>query len=268
MSCNYIHILINTHILCHLTSHKGSHTGVSNRAIAGGRGVYFQCPVRCFYLSFMPWVKCNLAVTCIVIVTGSTEHFLRNLSAVCFPLNQTFQDDRSKRSHIHQMLRAACWAKKPAQVGSRVPPSGPGQAEKPQRSSQEQAQGQPSMRETHCSASHFWWYLQRTCPHYSIRIRSLQSQTGWELQWYFRPPLSKHTPALLKRSAVRVLYGKKYVKQGPKVSPECTQFGCLNLLIIVTITQIVIWECLLTIRQNCRQTSQAWSWREEFKWDV
>lgn len=159
-----------------------------------------------------------------------------------------------------------CATKKPAQVGNRVPPSGPGQAEEPQWSSQEQAQGQPSMRGTHYSASHFWWYLQRTCPHYCIRIRSLQSKTGWELQWYFRPPLLKHTPALLKRSAV--LYGKKCVKLGPKVSPECTQFGCLNLLIIVTITQIVIWECLLTIRQNCRQTSQAWSWREEFKWDI
>lgn len=54
------------------------------------------------------------------------------------------------------------------------------------------------------------------------------------------PPFRSTLPALLKRSAVRVLYGKKYVKLGSKVSLECTQFVCLNLLIIVPITQIVI----------------------------
>lgn len=54
------------------------------------------------------------------------------------------------------------------------------------------------------------------------------------------PPFRSTLPARLKRSAVRVLYGKKYVKLGSKDSLECTQFGCLNLLIIVIITQIGI----------------------------
>ena len=64
--------------------------------------MYFQCPVRHFYPSFMLQVKCNLAVTFIALVTGSTKHFFFLLESVCslFPLNQTFQDDRSERNHI------------------------------------------------------------------------------------------------------------------------------------------------------------------------
>lgn len=66
------------------------------------------------------------------------------------------------------------------------------------------------------------------------------------------PPFGSAVPVPLNSLMFKVSYGKKCVKLGSKVSLECTQFGCLNLPLIVTITQTVSSEFLLTIKNADR----------------
>lgn len=116
------------------------------------------------------------------------------------------------------------------------------QAEEPQETSQEQAQGEPSTRKIRCSSHFFMIFGENLSIHTTAsgsegvsRVTLAESCSAIS-----DPPFGSTLPVLLKRSAVRVLYGKKCVKLGSKASLEHTQFGCLSLLIIVTVAQIVI----------------------------
>lgn len=88
MSYKYISIYFNQDVQAlSLGNHKGSDTGGLNRVIAGGRGVNFQCPVRCFYPGFILQGKCDVAVTFIGLVASSTKHifFLQEFVGSLFP---------------------------------------------------------------------------------------------------------------------------------------------------------------------------------------